>query len=191
LVEAAQTLFAQQGVDATRINEITEAADVGFGSFYNHFESKEAIVTAVVESAAVAAGAAIDAVTADLDDPAEVVAVAHRALISLASQQPEFGWLFVRLEISHDLATTVLGPYARRDLERGVAAGRFVVESEPTALLVISGALLAVVRAVLRGEAPDGVAEHHAAAVLRVFGVPAAEAGRVAQRPMPAIDLTP
>jgi hypothetical protein len=46
LVEAAKTLFARQGVDNTRINEITDEADVGFGSFYNHFESKEAIVDA-------------------------------------------------------------------------------------------------------------------------------------------------
>jgi AcrR family transcriptional regulator len=44
-----RTLFARQGVENTRINEITEEADVGFGSFYNHFDSKEAIVEAVVE----------------------------------------------------------------------------------------------------------------------------------------------
>ena len=39
LIEAAESLFARQGVDNTRIQEITEEADVGFGSFYNHFES--------------------------------------------------------------------------------------------------------------------------------------------------------
>jgi AcrR family transcriptional regulator len=44
LLRAARTLFARQGIDKTRINEITEEADVGFGSFYNHFESKAAIV---------------------------------------------------------------------------------------------------------------------------------------------------
>ena len=48
LVEAARTLFARHGVDTTRINEITDEADVGFGSFYNHFDSKEAIVEAVL-----------------------------------------------------------------------------------------------------------------------------------------------
>ncbi len=36
-------------MDSVAINDITEAADVGFGSFYNHFGSKEGIFTALVE----------------------------------------------------------------------------------------------------------------------------------------------
>src|SRR5262245_42665756 len=43
LLRAAFRLIAERGVDGVAINEITEAADVGFGSFYNHFESKDAI----------------------------------------------------------------------------------------------------------------------------------------------------
>jgi AcrR family transcriptional regulator len=31
------------------INDTTQAADVGFGSIYNHFESKEGIFAALVE----------------------------------------------------------------------------------------------------------------------------------------------
>ena len=42
LLEAALRLSAERGMEGVAINEITEAADVGFGSFYNHFESKEA-----------------------------------------------------------------------------------------------------------------------------------------------------
>ena len=60
-----RTLFARQGVDNTRINEITDEADVGFGSFYNHFDSKEAIVEAVLAETVAAQGEAIEAVTAN------------------------------------------------------------------------------------------------------------------------------
>ena len=38
LLDAALKLMADRGMDGVAINEITEAADVGFGSFYNHFE---------------------------------------------------------------------------------------------------------------------------------------------------------
>ncbi len=69
-MQAARTLFARQGVEATRINEITEEADVGFGSFYNYFDSKDAIVTAVLEETVAAQGGAIEAVTQHLEDPA-------------------------------------------------------------------------------------------------------------------------
>jgi AcrR family transcriptional regulator len=187
LVEAARTTFARRGVDATRINEITEEADVGFGSFYNYFDSKDAIVAAVVEEAATAAAEAIDAATQEIDDPAEVVAVAHRSIVRQAVDDPELGWLFVRLELSHDLVFAALGPYASRDLKRGMRAGRFEVDDPTVALIAAGGALLAVVRAVLQGRATPEAAEHHAANVLRIFGVSPDQAAEVASRPLPSL----
>jgi AcrR family transcriptional regulator len=187
LIEAARATFARQGIDATRINEITDEADVGFGSFYNYFDGKDAIVAAVVEDAASAAGQAIEAATSDLDDPAEVVAVAHRSLIRHAADDPEWGWLLVRLEISHDLAFAALGPYAARDLDRGIAAGRFSVDDPDVGLIAAGGALLGVLRAVLTGRAGADAAESHAALVLRMFGVAPGDAAEVAARPLPEI----
>jgi AcrR family transcriptional regulator len=142
LVAAAGALFARQGVENTRINEITEEADVGFGSFYNHFDSKEAIVEAVLGETIAAQGAAIKAVTADLDDPAETVAVAHRYFVSLARTDPDWAWLLIRLDLSHNIALAALGPFAQRDLERGVRAGRFQVPDKRVALFASGGALL-------------------------------------------------
>src|SRR3954468_17157342 len=89
LLAAARKLFAEKGIDATRINEITDEADVGFGSFYSHFDSKGAMVAAVVEQEAPYFGEAIDAATKDIEDPAEVVSVAHRSLIESAAEDPE------------------------------------------------------------------------------------------------------
>ena len=93
-------MFARKGIDNTRINEITEEADVGFGSFYNHFDSKEAIVEAVLAETVSAQAAAVDRLTKDLDDPAEVVSVAHRYFVQRASTDPDWAWLLIRLESS-------------------------------------------------------------------------------------------
>ena len=41
LIDAAVRLIAEGRGERASIQEITEAADIGFGSFYNHFESKE------------------------------------------------------------------------------------------------------------------------------------------------------
>lgn len=190
LIEAGRVTFARQGIDATRINEITDAADVGFGSFYNYFDSKEAIVAAVVEEAVEAAGRAIDAATRELDDPAEVVAVAHRSLLHRAAEEPDWGWLLVRLEISHDLAFAALGPFAARDLDRGIDAGRFQVDDPDAALIAAGGALLGVMRAVLQGRTTPNAPEHHAALVLRMFGLSPSEAAEVAVRPLPEVTRT-
>ncbi|MBO9533181.1 MAG: TetR/AcrR family transcriptional regulator [Solirubrobacteraceae bacterium] len=185
LVAAARSLIAGQGVDAVRINEITDEADVGFGSFYNHFESKEAIVAAVVEAVASELGDAIDAATSDLDDAAEVMAVAHRTIIDRAAAEPTLGWLLVRLELSHDVVSTALGPYALRDLQRGIAAGRFHVDDQAATLIALGGALLGAVRAVLLGRVGDDPAITHAALALQLLGLPAGEAQEVARRPLP------
>ena len=40
LIDAAVRLIADGRSERASIQEITEAADIGFGSFYNHFESK-------------------------------------------------------------------------------------------------------------------------------------------------------
>jgi AcrR family transcriptional regulator len=185
LIEAARLLIARQGVDATRINEITDEADVGFGSFYNHFDSKDAIVEAVLQETIAAQGAAVEAITKDLNDPAEVVAVAHRHFVELAAGDPTWAWLLVRLEVSHDVALLALGPYAWRDLKRGIDTGRFDVPDPALALVQSGGALLAVMRAVLDGRAKPNAAQHHAAGVLRMLGLDPADAADAAARPQP------
>ena len=51
LLDAALAMFSEKGVDATAIEDITERADVGKGTFYRHFGNKEAVVVALAESA--------------------------------------------------------------------------------------------------------------------------------------------
>jgi AcrR family transcriptional regulator len=188
LIGAARRLFARQGVDNTRINEITDEADVGFGSFYNHFKSKEEIVEAVLAETIAAQGAAVAAVTADVEDAAEVVATAHRHFVDLARRDPDWGRLLVRLDATHNLIVKALGPFAERDIERGVRAGRFQVANQKVAMLGAGGALLAAMREVLEGRAPKDIGRLHAEGVLRLLGVPPEEAAEVARRPMPRFD---
>ena len=186
LVDAARALFARQGVDNTRINEITDEADVGFGSFYNHFASKEAIVEAVLADTIAAQGAAINAITASLDDPAEIIAAAHRYFVGLARTDPDWAWLLIRMDVSHNVVLQALSPFAERDLRRGIKAGRLHVTDERTALVASGGALLSVMRAVLDGRVPKNADVHHAEGVLRLFGLLAADAAEVARRPLPS-----
>jgi AcrR family transcriptional regulator len=186
LLDAAKALFASQGVDNTRIQEITDQADVGFGSFYNHFPSKEALIEVVLADTIAAQGAEIDALTAQLDDPAEIISAAHRSFVRRASNDPDWGWLLVRLNLSHNILHAALGPNARRDMRAGVRSGRLSVPHEGIAVYASGGALLAVMRAVLDRQAPKDPDVHHAEGLLRLLGLPADEAAEVARRPLPA-----
>lgn len=51
LKKAALDVFSEKSIDATTVEEITEKADVGKGTLYQHFEDKEEIVITLVEEA--------------------------------------------------------------------------------------------------------------------------------------------
>lgn len=48
LLNAALELFAEKGLEGTRLEDITERADLGKGAFYNYFESKDALIAELV-----------------------------------------------------------------------------------------------------------------------------------------------
>lgn len=48
LLEAASCLFAEKGLDLTTIDDITERADVGKGTFYYHFKNKEGLLKVLI-----------------------------------------------------------------------------------------------------------------------------------------------
>src|SRR5258707_5818840 len=51
IVEAAEKLFRERGVDAVGLAELMKAAGFTQGGFYNHFKSKDALVAAVMGKA--------------------------------------------------------------------------------------------------------------------------------------------
>jgi AcrR family transcriptional regulator len=48
IIESAIELFSARGIDGVSVEEIAEAADVGKGTVYNYFQTKEDIIVAFV-----------------------------------------------------------------------------------------------------------------------------------------------
>ena len=83
LIAAARELIARDGgVDAS-IQEITDLADVGFGSFYNHFPTKAELFEAAVDETLEEHGALLDEITAGIEDSAEIFAASVRLTVRL------------------------------------------------------------------------------------------------------------
>jgi TetR/AcrR family transcriptional regulator, transcriptional repressor for nem operon len=51
IIAAAEKLFRERGVDGVGLTELTKAAGFTQGGFYNHFESKDSLVAAVMNKA--------------------------------------------------------------------------------------------------------------------------------------------
>ncbi len=188
LVSAAREVMARKGIGSTSIQEITDTADVGFGSFYNHFASKESIADAVMEEALERFGAAADRLVETLDDPAEVLAASVRHAVGTAATDEAWGWFLVRTALARaDGLRSTLGQRLARDVQIGIAKGRFTTDDPIGAMVAAGGAILAIVAARLHGELGDDAPERAATAVLTLLGLPPREARAVARRPLPAI----
>ena len=136
LVRAAQALLAAGKTDVP-IVEITQAADVGMGSFYNHFESKDQLFRVAVEDALDAHGALLEQLTEGLDDPAEVFACRFRLTGRLHRRQPQLSKVILHNALALAYCDCGLAPRARHDLDAAVQAGRFNVVDPELALAVV------------------------------------------------------
>jgi AcrR family transcriptional regulator len=186
LIRAAQTLIAE-GRTSAPILEITQAADVGMGSFYNHFETKEQLFDAAVEDVMDSYGQLLDDLTKDIEDPAEVFACSFRLTGRLQRSEPELSRVFLTNVLRLLSSESGLAPRARRDIEAAVDAGRFDVEDLDLAVAISAGALLGLGQ-LLHDQPERDVEETTDRAVeelLRMFGLTAAAARRLCRIPLP------
>ncbi|OBK27642.1 TetR family transcriptional regulator [Mycobacterium asiaticum] len=167
--------------------EITQAADVGMGSFYNHFDSKEQLFEAAVADVLDAHGALLDRLTASIEDPAETFATSFRLTGRLFRQRPEESKILLASGLALLSSDRGLAPRALRDIKAGVHAGRFEVDDPELALAMAGGALLGLGALLREDPHRDGAAAADTATenVLRLFGLTAQEAHAVCQRPLP------
>lgn len=49
ILDAAELLFIQKGYEKTTVNDILEKVNIGKGTFYHYFKSKEEVMNAVIE----------------------------------------------------------------------------------------------------------------------------------------------
>ncbi|MPY56002.1 TetR/AcrR family transcriptional regulator [Streptomyces spongiae] len=188
LICAARELLAEAGDASASIQAIADRADVGLGSFYNHFESKAELFDAAVADALKEFGQVIDEQLAGTEDPAELMAGGFRLVARMADSHPELMCILRHRGLSQIHSDRGLAPSVRRDVQRGIEAGRFAPIDPIYALSGTGGALLSLVE--LRFSRPDldgeEAASNLAEITLRMLGVPLEEAHEVAWRPLPA-----
>ncbi|MER7926010.1 TetR/AcrR family transcriptional regulator [Streptomyces sp. NPDC096057] len=187
LIGAARQIMAEQGGTDVSIQAIADRADVGFGTFYNHFETKDALFDAAVADALEEYGQLLDAATAEIEDAAETFAASVRLTLQLAASHPEITGILRFRGLQHVHSGTGLGPRALRDLEIGKASGRFGIKDVQVALGAVGGIVLALVQLGATSDLDASAGEEAAELVLRMLGLPPEEAHEISVRPLPAL----
>lgn len=186
LVDAAQGFIASGRINAP-VLEITQAADVGMGSFYNHFDSKDDLFCAAVHSALESVGAYLDTLTEGLEDPVEVFTQSFRLAGRLFRLEPHLSRVVLNSSLIPMTSDLGLGPRSRRDIEAASQQGRFDVEDVDLALALVAGSLVAMGRLLMDDPERDGEAtvDRMTTDVLRALGVSKTEAKRLCRKRLP------
>jgi AcrR family transcriptional regulator len=143
IIEKSAELFAEKGIAATTVREIGDAAGILSGSLYHHFESKEAIVDAIVSDYFTDLLARYEAVTSDGGTPSEQLRGLVVASLEWAAAPPQASELYQRemkylqdslgLDYVRDGVTQIRRTWLAV-LEQGAAQGSFRSDIDPRVL---------------------------------------------------------
>src|SRR5882724_11678515 len=117
LFRAALDLFAKKGFAETTVEDITEAADVGKGTFFNYFPSKDHILLAFGEMQLAKLEAAIENARSNQTSVEQFL----RALPERMTQEPTRNPAIVRTLLQAYLSTSAVRE-AMVDMQRRVQA---------------------------------------------------------------------
>jgi AcrR family transcriptional regulator len=174
LIEAAERMIAGKGVEGTTISDITNAADVATGSFYNHFTSKTEIAEAVFAARANVLVRINDQIFLREPDPAQAIAYIQKVFLTRAVADPIWGWFVVHATSDLPQMSHAFSPAATAHIQRGIEAGRFILVS-----------LIAGMRDMLEGQTGRDRPARIVQSLLQMLGMPIDEARALADKRLP------
>ncbi|MEM7098581.1 MAG: TetR/AcrR family transcriptional regulator [Pseudomonadota bacterium] len=194
IVEVAERLMRKNGVRTVTIQDITEAADIGHGTFYLYFKTKDQVLQPLIERLSEQVHARVDQAAGRTKDPALRMAFGLRILLRTIARDPLWGWYASRSGTPFSRLVGDMGAPPVEDMKRGLRAGRFSFSDNSATSDFIDGALVGVINSLTRHDDVAGsdarsieeVADHTAEMVLRVLGIDAQEAKQLVQQPLDA-----
>ncbi len=125
LLAATLELMVEKGVEKTTMSDISDAADLGRRTFYNHFSSKEECIIAAAAEHIQKHSINVFNHTAHLEDSALVVATSTQFVLAALAQEPVVRCLVDRPRMLGSALFTAIGEFVKRDMENGIREGRF------------------------------------------------------------------
>ena len=187
LVMAGYKVMSERGIDQATMLEIAELADVGAGTVYSYFKSKDELAIAVMERLMHDLALRIESVTNSFKDPAQVYAFGVRSVIEAATSDTRWKQLLYRSEVIADAMHRRMGPFAVRDLENATKAGRFKVSDASLTFKMAAHAIVGGCLAINQGDFPPVSIEDIVIGILCMTGIGVAEASELANRERPPL----
>ena len=181
--------MSAKGVETTTIQEITEHADVGFGTFYNYFQSKDDIAARVLDCTIHNLGQRNDAAnqTAGVADPVLTMCNSVRFVVREMIANRMWRWWVARPDLVVERTRAGFGPFGLRDMRKAVASGDYTLIDDDfdAAWSNLIWLMVGGVRDILDSHRAPRSADRIAEGVMRVMGVPFKRAHELTAMPLP------
>lgn len=99
LLEAAREVVRAKGAEAATMQDITDRADVGTGTIYNYFESKNDLLRAVFEDELLSLARSVQSIADEMQDPVRAAACGYWLSLSGVASNPLWKHLMQRPEL--------------------------------------------------------------------------------------------
>ncbi|QOL81837.1 TetR/AcrR family transcriptional regulator [Pseudooceanicola spongiae] len=187
LIRAASDVMSEKGIDAATMLEIADRADVGAGTVYNYFRSKDDLAVAVLEEIMQDLALRVETATGDFADPAHVYAVALLTVLETATNDERWRQLLNRSGIVADVMFRRIGPFAIDLLKQGAGSGRLSPGDAALTWRLTTHAIVGIGLSVSHGDLPASAMSDAAVRLLCMVGLSAEVAQDLAARPLPTL----
>jgi len=185
---ATELLFERQGGKVS-IQDITDRASVGLGTFYNYFETKQDVLDAARAALVEDFERALFEMRSRIKDPATLIAQTIRYCVRENLLNND--WIdlirFGRFETGCCLEQPFEETLA--DMQLGKKSGRFKIQDVNFTAKLVSGMVRQVSCQVLNNELGIDAADHLASSVLKMVGLPDVVAQAIVKTPLPPVPV--
>lgn len=188
LLESALLVFSEKGPEAAVIEDVIALAGMSRGSFYNYFRTNEDLLEAVAAEISNELLRLIDPVVQLHVDPVARVASGTRLLLHAVRKYPLLGAFLARLQLPTARVQIQGIEFLARDLEAGIAQGRFTCAPRIAVDLVV-GVMFGAASFLTLERLPKDYPEAIVKAMLQGLGVDEEAAGHAVTLPLSAIRL--
>ncbi|MES2264828.1 MAG: TetR/AcrR family transcriptional regulator [Pseudomonadota bacterium] len=185
LLQCALRVFAKKGPDLPVIDDFIAAAGVARGTFYNYFKTTSELLAAVAAEMSDEVLGTVDPEVLKFDDPALRICMGTRLYVHMARRYPIWGEFLTRIGSRHAVRGKLLDVYLTRDIELGMASGRFRVDSALVVRDIILGSIFYGIETLITEPGHVHHIEQMLYTVLHGMGLSAQEARDIAYMPLP------
>ena len=181
LLDAAEAVIAEKGLEAASIEEIVRGADVSRGTFYNYFPTSADLIHALNLRVAADLDDRLESLVLQSGDPAERLAAAFHTVLAACLEDPVRGWVTKHQTNTHTPHQRSFEARFAALYEQGVTYGQFRQVDMAAAWTIAFGAMRMAQRDAVAGASTPIHTVQVVALILAAFGLPYDEAERISR----------